>query len=79
VLTWSADFLTYTVAPPAHYGMITFANGGRFLTDFTDVDEGEVEVGVGVRMVFRIKSVDNVRGFVRYFWKAVPLRPVQTN
>ncbi len=79
VLTWSADYLTYTAAPPAHYGMITFTNGGRFMTDFTDVDEGEVEVGVGVRMVFRIKSVDNVRGFVRYFWKAVPLRPDVTN
>lgn len=79
VLTWSADFLTYTAAPPAHYGMITFANGGRFLTDFTDVDQGDVEVGMPVRMVFRIKSVDNVRRFVRYFWKAVPLRPDTSN
>ena len=79
VLTWSADFLTYTAAPPAHYGMITFGNGGRFMTDFTDVDQGDVEVGMNVRMVFRIKSVDNVRGFVRYFWKAVPERPQQTN
>jgi 3-hydroxy-3-methylglutaryl CoA synthase len=79
VLTWSADYLTYSAAPPAHYGMITFVNGGRFMTDFTDVDPGDVDVGVNVRMVFRIKSVDNVRGFVRYFWKAVPLRSVETN
>jgi uncharacterized OB-fold protein len=79
VLTWSADYLSYCPAPPAHYGMITFANGGRFMTDFTDVDPGDVEVGVDVRMVFRVKSVDNIRGFVRYFWKAVPLRPVETH
>lgn len=79
VLTWSADYLTYTAAPPAHYGMITFTNGGRFMTDFTDVDAGEVEVGMDVRMVFRIKSVDNARGFVRYFWKAVPVRSEQIN
>jgi len=24
--------------------------------------------------VFRVKSFDRVRGFVRYFWKAVPVR-----
>jgi 3-hydroxy-3-methylglutaryl CoA synthase len=79
VLTWSADYLSYCPAPPAHYGMITFANGGRFMTDFTDVDPGDVEVSVDVRMVFRVKSVDNIRGFVRYFWKAVLLRPVETH
>jgi 3-hydroxy-3-methylglutaryl CoA synthase len=74
ILTWSADYLTYTADPPSHYGMITFANGGRFMTDFTDVKVGDIEVGMDVRMAFRIKSVDSLRGFVRYFWKAVPVR-----
>lgn len=74
VLTWSADYLTYIPNPPSHYGMITFANGGRFMTDFTDVDLGELDVGMSVRMMFRIKSTDSLRGFVRYFWKAVPVR-----
>ncbi len=74
VLTWSADYLTYTADPPSHYGMITFDNGGRFMTDFTDVNVGEVDVGIAVRMMFRIKSFDHLRGFVRYFWKAVPVR-----
>jgi uncharacterized OB-fold protein len=74
VLTWSADYLTYTADPPSHYGMITFDNGGRFMTDFTDVSVGEVDVGIAVRMMFRIKSFDHLRGFVRYFWKAVPVR-----
>ena len=31
---------------------------------------GELEVGTRVRFVFRIKDVDAVRGFRRYFWKA---------
>jgi len=74
ILTWSADYLTYTADPPAHYGMITFENGGRFMTDFADVSVGDIEVGMDVRMAFRIKSVDHIRGFVRYFWKAVPVR-----
>lgn len=70
VLTWSADYLTYIPNPPSHYGMITFDEGGRFMTDFTDLDVGELDVGMPVRMVFRIKSVDPTRGYVRYFWKA---------
>ena len=39
-----------------------------------DLPPGEIEVGMDVRMVFRIKSIDRSRGFVRYFWKAVPVR-----
>jgi 3-hydroxy-3-methylglutaryl CoA synthase len=74
VLTWSADYLTYIPNPPSHYGMITFEDGGRFMTDFTDVDVGELDVGTPVKMMFRIKSSDRLRGFVRYFWKAVPQR-----
>ena len=72
VLTWSADYLAYTADPPSHYGLVAFDEGGRFMTDFTDVAAGEVEVGMPVRMVFRIKSVDSRRSFVRYFWKAAP-------
>jgi hypothetical protein len=33
-----------------------------------------VEVGMPVRMVFRIKSRDSKRSFTRYFWKAVPVK-----
>lgn len=74
IQSWSADYLTYTIDPPSHYGMIVFDNGGRFMTDFTDVQVGEIEVGMPVKMVFRIKGFDERRGFVRYFWKAVPVR-----
>lgn len=72
VLSWSADFLTYSMDPPQHYGMVTFEEGGRFLADFTDVDVGSFDSGAEVRMVFRIKDFDERRGFRRYFWKAVP-------
>jgi len=72
VLSWSADFLTYSMDPPNHYGMITFAEGGRFMADITDVEQGQVDSGTKVRMSFRVKDRDEKRGFVRYFWKAVP-------
>ncbi len=73
ILSWSADYLTYSMDPPQHYGMVTFDEGGRFLADFTDVDLGTVDSGMEVRMVFRIKDFDEKRGFRRYFWKAVPI------
>ena len=72
VLSWSADFLTYSMDPPSHYGMITFAEGGRLMADITDVEQGQIDTGAKVRMAFRIKDFDPKRGFVRYFWKAVP-------
>jgi len=74
VLSYSADYLTFSVAPPNHYGMIVFDGGGRIMMDITDVAPGDVETGLPVRMVFRIKDVDEKRGFVRYFWKAAPDR-----
>jgi uncharacterized OB-fold protein len=60
--------------PPQHYGLIDFEGGGRMMAEFTDVDPGEVESGMEMRMVFRIKDFDEKRGFRRYFWKAVPVR-----
>jgi len=70
VLSYTADVLTYSPDPPACYGMIQFDEGGRFLADFTDVDAADIDVGMRMRMTFRIKDVDAARGFVRYFWKA---------
>lgn len=74
VLTYSADYLTFSMAPPNHYGMVDFEGGGRIYVDITDVEPGDVDTGLPVRMVFRIKEVDEKRGFTRYFWKAVPDR-----
>jgi 3-hydroxy-3-methylglutaryl CoA synthase len=75
VMSYTADQLTYCPDPPAYYGMIQFEGGGRMMTDFTDVDEGQVDVGTPMRMMFRVKDVDAARGFVRYFWKAAPANP----
>jgi len=72
VLTYTADNLTFTPDPPNCYGMIEFEGGGRMLAEFTDVDPAALEVGLPMRMSFRIKAVDEKRAFTKYFWKAVP-------
>lgn len=73
IRSWSADFLTYSMAPSNHYGMITFAEGGRFMADITDVERGQINSGSKVRMAFRTKDIDERRGFRRYFWKSMPV------
>jgi 3-hydroxy-3-methylglutaryl CoA synthase len=70
--SYTADRLTYSPDPPACYGMIQFERGGRVMIDFTDVDAGDLAVGQPMRMMFRIKDIDQQRGFRRYFWKAAP-------
>lgn len=72
VMTYTADSLTYSPNPPHYYGMVTFEGGGRLVMDFADVDEGVMEVGLPMRMMFRVKDYDRARGFARYFWKAAP-------
>jgi hydroxymethylglutaryl-CoA synthase len=74
IMSWSADSLTFTPDPPAYYGMLTFREGGRLMADFTDCEASQIDVGVRMRMVFRIKSTDAARRFKHYFWKAAPLR-----
>lgn len=76
--SYTADRLTYSPDPPACYGMIQFDEGGRWMMDFTDVDEQDLEVGRPMRMMFRIKDIDNQRGFRRYFWKAAPVAAGRT-
>ncbi len=78
VLSWSAETLSFHMAPPHHYGQIDFDGGGRILMDFTDLDVGEVQAGTPMEMVFRIKDTDDLRGFTRYFWKATPRRTAST-
>ena len=78
IQSWTADNLTYSPDPPQHFGMIVFEDGGRLMADITDVAEGEIDVGMPVRMMFRVKDYDERRGFRRYFWKAVPADTPQT-
>ncbi len=74
ILSWSGDYLAFSIDPPSHYGMMVFDGGGRIMMDITDVTPGEVDTGMDVRMVFRVKDKDGKRGFTRYYWKATPLR-----
>ncbi|MDR7093116.1 hydroxymethylglutaryl-CoA synthase family protein [Hydrogenophaga laconesensis] len=73
VLSWSAESLSFHRAPPHQYGQVDFEGGGRILMEFTDVAKGDVASGTEVEMVFRIKDIDELRGFTRYFWKATPV------
>jgi NAD(P)-dependent dehydrogenase (short-subunit alcohol dehydrogenase family)/uncharacterized OB-fold protein/putative sterol carrier protein len=73
VKTFTGDLLSVSVDPPAIYGMVQFENGGRLLADFTDCELDDLKVGLAVQMAFKRKGVDKTRGFVNYFWKAVPV------
>ena len=72
VKTFTEDWLAFTPAPPLVYGNIEFADGGNAFVEFTDTTPGGTHVGQPVRFAFRIKDRDRLRGFHRYFWKAVP-------
>jgi hydroxymethylglutaryl-CoA synthase len=72
IVTHTADSLTYSPDPPVYYGAIDFEEGGRMTVEFTDLDPEDVRVGAVMRMMFRVKAIDERRGFTRYFWKATP-------
>ncbi|MCZ6525790.1 MAG: OB-fold domain-containing protein [Gammaproteobacteria bacterium] len=74
VKSFTEDWLAYTPLPPLIYGNVTFPGGANIMMEFSDVNEGELAVGMEARMSFRIKDIDERRGFHRYFWKAVPNR-----
>jgi 3-hydroxy-3-methylglutaryl CoA synthase/NAD(P)-dependent dehydrogenase (short-subunit alcohol dehydrogenase family)/putative sterol carrier protein len=73
IKTFTGDLLAVSVDPPHKYGMVQFEGGGRFMADFTDCEFEDLKVGLPVSMVFRRRVADKERGFVNYFWKAVPV------
>jgi 3-hydroxy-3-methylglutaryl CoA synthase len=77
VLSWSAEYLSFHKSPPHTYGQVDFEGGGRILMEFTDVAKGDIASDTAVEMVFRVKDVDDRRGYTRYFWKATPIRHVK--
>ncbi len=72
VLSYTGDMLAASVDPPAVYGIISFNEGGRMFCDFTDCVLDQVKVNQPIKMTFRIKKNDNIRGYRGYFWKAIP-------
>ena len=73
VLTYTADWLSYYPAPPLYVGFAQFDSGARLMMEMVDVGPEGLEVGVRLRMVFRVKERDRQRGYNRYFWKATPV------
>lgn len=73
IKTFTSDLLAVSVDPPTKYGMIQFEAGGRFMADFTDCEMEDLIVGLPMKMMFRKRREDKTRGFVNYFWKAVPV------
>lgn len=71
VATRTADTLAFSRNPPSCYGLVDFDGGGRLMMDFTDAGASDIAVGETVRFVFRVKDIDAVSGYRRYFWKAV--------
>ena len=72
IKTFTEDWLAFSARPPLVYGNVAFTDGGNAFLEFTDFDPGEAQVDAAVRFVFRLKDVDRLRGFRRYFWKAAP-------
>jgi uncharacterized OB-fold protein len=70
VVTWTADALTFDFDPPAYFGLIEFAEGARLMIDFTEVESDRIRSDAPVTMHFRVRQIDDRRGFRRYFWKA---------
>lgn len=73
VLTSTSDWLSYHPAPPLYCGFVQFENGARLMMEMVDIGPGGIERGQKLRMVFRIKERDRVRGYNRYFWKSTPV------
>ena len=74
VKTFTEDWLAYSARPPLVYGNVALEAGGNAFIEFADTMPGELAVGRPVRFSFRIKDVDTLRGFQRYFWKATPVQ-----
>ncbi|MDY6851417.1 MAG: zinc ribbon domain-containing protein [Thermodesulfobacteriota bacterium] len=77
ILNYTGDNLAASNDPPATYGTIRFATGGRFQFDFTDCDLDSLAVGMAMDMSFRRRSYDPKRDISGYFWKAVPKKEVK--
>ncbi len=73
IFTYTGDMLAFSFDPPAVYGIVDYEGGGRQWMDFTDCSLDSIKVGMPVKMSFRRKYVDKVRGVHGYFWKAVPV------
>ncbi|WP_249593884.1 OB-fold domain-containing protein [Peribacillus frigoritolerans] len=68
IVTYAVDYLAATPAPPAMMAVIDFEGGGRIISELTDCDPKEIEIGMEVNMSFR--RLYEAGGIHNYFWKA---------
>lgn len=73
VKSFTEDWLALSRNPPLMYGNVRFGDNAVLMMEFTGFAPGELAIGTPVRMEFRIKDFDNLRGSHRYFWKAAPV------
>lgn len=74
VVSFTGDYLAFSLDPPSIYGFVDFEDGGRFFFDFTDCRLEDIKVGMPVTMSFRRRYSDPDRAIIGYGWKAVPLK-----
>jgi hydroxymethylglutaryl-CoA synthase len=72
IFSFTSDMLAASANPPALYGNVDVAGGGRLMMDFTDCTIEDLQVGKMVDFTFRIKTYDARRDTTYYFWKAIP-------
>lgn len=76
VASFTVDRLAYSPSPPTVFAIVDFDGGGRAPLELTDVDAGEVQVGMRVVPTFRrLYTADEIHN---YFWKARPARAGDT-
>ncbi len=71
VVTFTVDKLAYSPSPPIVFAVVDFDGGGRLPVELTDVDPGDVSIGMRVEPTFRRLSTAD--GIHNYFWKVRPV------
>jgi len=74
LFSFTIDHASPTINPPLIYGYVNFESGGKFVFELTDCEPDSLKTGMPLKMSFRRKYRDEIRGIVGYFWKAVPER-----
>jgi len=70
--TYTQEHYYPTPEPPVTMAVVDLDGGGRYLSQMTDVEATEVNVGMAVQMTFR--KLHEGGGYHNYCWKCRPVR-----
>lgn len=70
IYTYTNDYVFLNPDPPETLAAIDMESGGRFFGQVTDVNPGDVRIGLEVELSFR--KLHDGQGLPNYFWKARP-------